>query len=84
MPPYELVWVDYATAQFNSLPKPARRAVMATITELQDDPVGCGVYDQVTDRYTADFAGADVAGLIAYVVGQPRRRVIILRVTVLL
>jgi hypothetical protein len=70
MPSFEVVWVDYAGEQFDSLPPAARRAVMDTVAELQDDPIGRGSYDQATDRYTADFVGDGAAGLLVYVVGQ--------------
>lgn len=40
-----------------------------------------GGYDEVTDRYTTDFAGEAVAGLIVCIVGEAQRCVVILHVT---
>jgi hypothetical protein len=53
MPLFEVVWVDYASEQFGSLPPPARRAVMDTIAELQDDPLGRASYDPAVGRYAS-------------------------------
>lgn len=81
---YEVVWAEHASEQFTTLPPAARQAVMTAIAEIQQDPTHRGTYDKTTDRYTADFSGDDVAGLIVYIVGEQRLRVVVLRVTALL
>jgi hypothetical protein len=83
MPRYELVWAEYAREQYESLRQAPRRAVAALTSEIRADPTGRGSYDQETDRYSADFVGEGVAGLVLYLVGERRPRVVILRVTVI-
>jgi hypothetical protein len=81
MPRFELIWAQHAGDQFNSLSPATRQVVMDAIAEIEQDPTGRGTYDKTTDRYTADFAGEAVTGLIVYVVAQAQLRIIILRVT---
>lgn len=81
---YEVVWAQHASDQFYDLPPAAQRVVMDAIADIQADPVGRGIYEKETDRYTADFSGDAAAGLIVYIVAQGELRVVILRVTAIL
>jgi mRNA-degrading endonuclease RelE of RelBE toxin-antitoxin system len=79
-PRFDIEWVEYARKQFNSLAPTARQAVMARVAELEGDPdpTRYGTYHEKFDNYRTSFA----YGLITYAVVAERKRVILLRITV--
>jgi Txe/YoeB family toxin of Txe-Axe toxin-antitoxin module len=79
---WDVVWVDHAAEQFNSLSPQARAAVMELVAQLERDPYAAGRYDPRADHYTARFSRGDIAGLLWYVIGDQRVRVVVLRVAV--
>lgn len=76
MPEHQILWVDFATDQYLSLPAERRQAIDERLRQLATSPTEGSVYDADTDRWTAEFAD----GLILFVFGGRRERIVILRV----
>ena len=76
---FEVTWVSYAEAQYQSLPHDVQRAVDRHIARLTTDPERNATYDAKTDRWTSSFEH----GLITYLVHSAVLRITLLRITAL-
>ena len=75
MPDHLILWVDFATDQYLSLPEDRKQAVDQRLRELATSPTERSVYDSDLDRWTTEFPG----GLILYIFSARHQRIVILR-----